>query len=99
MTFLDKQRGLAEYSTDVLLLPEPNKHECVISAHLFATGVEAEVQGIDLSKWRGSTTNPIYCNFKQLNDYLEKLSGAGATFVWVTYAALALPCPVVSFSL
>jgi hypothetical protein len=81
---------LAEYSTDVLLLPEPNKHECVISAHLFATGVEAEVQGIDLSEWVGSTTKPIYCSFKELNTYLEKLRGAGSAFVWVRYTASRL---------
>ena len=48
---IDIRNGLTAYSTDVIFLPEPNAFECVFSAHLYATAVSAEVQGIDLTKW------------------------------------------------
>ena len=74
--------GRTAYSTDVIFLPEPNEVECAISAHLYATGLPAEEQGIDKSLWVANPARPDYCTYKRLNHYLTELGGVASIFQW-----------------
>ena len=68
---------LTPFSSDVLILPEPNAYECVISAHIFASATPAEVQGINLEEWRARNEmgiqkgTPVFVTDGGLNSYLQ----------------------------
>lgn len=87
----DARRGLTPYSTDFLFLPEPNKTECAISAHLYATGISHDIQGVNLEDWVAQPANPVYCTYKRLNKYLRELGGVASCFVWCRSASM---CPL-----